>query len=184
MKIISFYTEDPIYSECIKNMHQSLIDVGNDIDVYIAAIKPSDWSSATNYKPLFIQRCLREFKEPVLWVDADAIVRKPLDYFKTLDCDMACHFRRGKELLTGTIYFQPTKNTFDLIDEWLLMIKNNPTKWEQRNLQIALCGKPSVRIEKLHAGYCFIFDIMRKTKEYTGDIYVEHYQKSREAKKN
>jgi hypothetical protein len=92
---------------------------------------------------------------------------------------MACHFRHKKELLTGTIYFQPTKKAFELIDKWIELVEQNSKKWEQRNLQTALAFVKDVRIEKLVGGYTFIYDIMRKTGEYKGDIFVEHFQASR-----
>ena len=186
MKIITFYTDDPIYSKHIKNFHQSLIKINSPYDVYIEAVSCKrllTWSSATNYKPVFIKRCLEKFNESVLWVDADAVFHGGLEIFETITESIACHFRRKRELLTGTLFFNPTDIAFQIIDQWITNINARPGIWEQLNLQKALHNFSPLEIYKLSAGYTFIYDIMRKTNEYTGPIYIEHFQASREKRR-
>lgn len=181
--VIAYHTPDEIYSAEAEKLIESLKAL--NLDYRLRRIKDQgSWGANTNFKPVFIHECLRFFNMPVLYVDVDAVFRKYPDFIDSLNCDFACHIRDGFELLSGTLYFQPTERAFELINSWMRRVDNEPRIWEQIHLHNALrfydLNHPGQEINfvELPATYCQIFDIMRTA----GDPVIEHFQASRRAK--
>lgn len=147
------------------------------------------WEANTRLKPHFIQRCLQKFPEyGILYLDADAGVVKPLNYFNELaqkDIDVAFYYTRGlpnmsHDYLASTLYFNNTPTTNALVQQWIDEQKDGKrTQVDQDSLDSAMlkfAGK--IKVEPLNAGYIKIFD-----KDYDGEVYIEQYQASREQPK-
>lgn len=147
------------------------------------------WEANTRLKPHFIQRCLQKFPEyGILYLDADAGVVKPLNYFNELaqkDIDVAFYYTRGlpnmsHDYLASTLYFNNTPTTNALVQQWIDEQKDGKrTQVDQDSLDSAMlkfAGK--IKVEPLNAGYIKIFD-----KYYDGEVYIEQYQASREQPK-
>lgn len=147
------------------------------------------WEANTRLKPHFIQRCLQKFPEyGILYLDADAGVVKPLNYFNELaqkDIDVAFYYTRGlpnmsHDYLASTLYFNNTPTTNALVQQWIDEQKDGKrTQVDQDSLDSAMlkfAGK--IKVEPLNTGYIKIFD-----KDYDGEVFIEQYQASREQPK-
>ena len=83
--VVSFYT--PKYTECVKRLKRSLKKFGIPHD--IEKIKSNgEWIVNANRKATFIKCKFSIYNEPVVWVDADAVIRKYPDYFDVIEEDI------------------------------------------------------------------------------------------------
>ncbi len=147
------------------------------------------WEANTRLKPAFILRCLEKFPDyGILYLDADAGVVKPLDYFNQLavkDIDVAFYNTRGMagmshDYLASTLYFNNTPTTHALVKQWIAeQVDGKRTQVDQDSLDMAMAKfEGKIHVEPLNAGYIKIFD-----KDYDGEVYIEQYQASREQPK-
>lgn len=180
---IAYYTENTPYEDEVKMLRASLEKFHLPFDIQSIPSLGS-WQENTKYKAIFIQNMLFKYPEyPLVYVDADAVIKSRPLLFSGLTCDIGVHFyddqvRPEKELLTGTIYVAPTENTKKLIQLWRYINQEYPDRWEQKNLAIALQFMPNVAIFSLPAAYCLIFDLMKGQ----GEAVIEHFQASRRFK--
>ena len=140
------------------------------------------WEANTRIKPHFILECLQRFPDKnVLYLDADALVKRPLDYFNNITADVSFYKTKGMvgmshDYLASTMFFRNTHNTTSLVKQWIAeQISGKRTQVDQDSLDMAMDKlSATVTIEPLNPGYIKIFD-----KDYDGDIYIEQYQASR-----
>jgi hypothetical protein len=134
-----------------------------------------DWCANCAMKPAFIRDRMQEhWGRPIVWLDADARVRRHPDLFATLDCDFAAHWRHGAELLSGTMYFGPTAEARSLATVWADEQLRAPGVWDQQVLQRVLDNGFAVRVQRLPAEYTRVFD-----DDKMGSPVIEHLQASR-----
>lgn len=112
--------------------------------------------------------------EPLVWVDADARIRRLPTLFEHLDCDFAAHWKDGTELLSGTMYFGPNDAARDLLEAWRDECAANPSEWDQKCLQRLVDGSRRWRVSTLPAEYTAIFDA-----GMSSEPVIEHMQASR-----
>jgi len=179
--VISYYTKDTGYAVEVKRLRRSLYVHGLEHDV-VGVDSLGSWQANTHYKAAFIRNMLKKYpSRALLFLDADAAVCKYPELFVGMtDIDIAVHFRHGKELLSGTLYFRNTEATRTLVDNWIALNDANPSVWEQKNLATVLEKMDGIRVHRLPPEYCCIFDTMIKE---SGDPVIEHYQASRRLKK-
>jgi len=170
--VISYYTKSTGYEKEVQGLIDSLRRFNLERDIQ-AIDDLGGWQKNTHYKARFIKAMLEKHKRPVLFLDSDAIIHRYPFLFNNLNADMACHFKQGSELLTGTIYFAYSDKAMELINSWIGINSKNPLIWGQRNLQEAIKNWNG-KIEKLPPAYCKIFDKMNVEKPV-----IEHYQASR-----
>ena len=115
--------------------------------------------------------------ESLVWVDADARVRRDPDLFRSLDCDLAAHWRNGVELLSGTLYIGERETAGELLEAWRDECTANPTEWDQRCLARVLDSK-RWRVQTLPAEYTAIFDA-----GMCEHPVIEHLQASRKLRR-
>lgn len=177
--ICCFYTEN--YRDHALSLKQSLDNFC--LNYYFKQVDDAGyWEANTRIKPHFILECLQQFpNKNVLYLDADALVKKPLDYFNHIDADVAFYKTKGMagmshDYLASTMFFKNTENTVNLVKQWIVeQVDGKRTQVDQDSLDAAMEkfeGKLSV--EPLNPGYIKIFD-----KDYEGDVYIEQYQASR-----
>jgi hypothetical protein len=176
MKIVSYYTT--LYQFEAANLRQSLKkfpDIHYDID---ERSESGSWELNTHYKAVYIKEKLIE---PVIWTDADSVLKQYPTLIETIDCDFAAHWFKDKELISATMYWNNTPKAHELIDKWIELNNLNPKLWDQVNLQTALNEIEDIKVIKLPPEYNFIFDLSR---EYYGNLnpVFEHYQASRKYK--
>jgi len=177
--VCCFYTQS--YANHAKALKQTLDDF--KISYYFKEVEDAGyWEANTRIKPHFILDCLQKFPEKsILYLDADARVRKPLDYFNHITADVAFYNTKvmpgmSHDYLASTLFFNNTPATHQLVKQWIVEQQDGKrTQVDQDSLDAAMNKLEStLSIEPLSAGYIKIFD-----KDYQGDIYIEQYQASR-----
>lgn len=199
MVVITFYT--PEY----KQEAQELIKTCEMFDVKIKAYpKPSkgSWVHNCTMKAEVVLQALTEHECGVVWVDADARFKRVPSLFNKLSAyDFGCywipnvwnqkrnmHMRpwgpdRGNEALAGgTMYFNNTPKSIELINDWRKQSENNPTVWEQQSLQKVwdIHDKNGLKTFCFPQTYCRVFDA--PWFEEQKPVVIEHTQASRRLK--
>ncbi len=177
--VCCFFTENYLsHAESLKKSLEAF-----DISYCFKRVEDAGyWEANTRIKPHFIQECLQQFPDKaILYLDADAVVKKPLDYFNHIETDVAFYKTKGMEgmshdYLASTLFFNNNDNTKVLVQHWIdAQVKGKKTQVDQDSLDIAMEQLiDTLSIEPLPAGYIKIFD-----KDYDGEIYIEQYQASR-----
>lgn len=176
---VSYYTLNG-YQEEKKMLVRSLRTFG--LQYEIDQIEDfGSWQANTQYKAQFILDKLDKYTgRPVVFVDVDAEIMRYPEAFCDLDkqADIACHWRNGRELLSGTMFVANSNATRTLLNSWVDLNQINKFTWEQKNLQQLLDNSLDINMMRLGPEYCFIFDTMQK--ENPGiDPVIEHFQASR-----
>ena len=177
--IVSYFTEN--YRKEADKLIKSL--KRNEISYVVKELSDQGgWDKNTHYKPIFLLEMMQLGFPYVVWTDADSEVIKPPTLFDTLDCDVAFHRFQGTELLSGTVFLNNTPKTIELLNKWIEVNNQNPTVFDQKNLDTALSLVPDLTIGELPPEYCFIYDL--SFLEY-GDLkpVFMHWQASRKLKK-
>ena len=128
-----------------------------------------------------MQAIRERFTGQILYLDVDAFVHSdPWPYLETLRGDLAVHYRRGKELLSGTILLNDTSGCRLALAAWADLCRTR-RMWDQRLLAQALARlEGRVAVDRLPPEFTFIFDSMRR--EHHGLVpVIEHLQASRNA---
>lgn len=177
--IISYCTKGPYEKEAEK-LRESLDKLKLPYHIQIIDSLGS-WQKNCLYKPIFIKQMLAEHKKPVLYLDADAVVRRIPLWEEFNNVDFAVHYFRGEQLASGTLFFNNTLAALNLLDAWIEQNKIKPQELDQANLQETVerpGWKNRIKIRYLPAEYCKIFDL---TKNVDNPI-IEHFQSSRRLK--
>jgi len=176
MKIISYYTT--LYQFEAQNLIKTLKKFPQIEYMVEERSESGSWELNTHYKAVYIKEKLTE---PVIWTDADSVLKQYPTLIETIDCDFAAHWFKDKELISATMYWNNTPKAHELLDKWIELNKLNSKLWDQVNLQNALTEIEDIKVIKLPPEYNFIFDLSR---EYYGNLnpVFEHYQASRKYK--
>ena len=182
--IVGFYTEKTPYEK----EAQELIANAQSFNLVPLVHKvPSrgNWEANCQIKAEVLAQTADQLSVPFLYVDVDARFAKyPVlfDYQLHKDYDIGLHFFRGSELLSGTIWINPTIETKGTLEEWRLSNLERPKEWDQRNLQHIINKSPKLRILRLPCEYAFIHDLSER--HYGAcDPVIVHYQASRKYKR-
>lgn len=201
MKIISYFTKNtPYETEINKKLLPSLKQF--NLDYEIKGFKDrGSWASNTAIKSQFILECLLKYKEPIIFLDADAIILKYPKLFFELenkDLDLAYHhfywkkFWRNQDdpneipqLLSGTMMFWPNEKVINLVKKWVDNVQLNVQQWEQKTLELLVYSRNDLKIYNLPISYCTILkqgksipSIIKKE-----DVFILHTQASRKLKR-
>lgn len=177
--VCCFYTDS--YRHHALSLKQSLDNFG--LNYYFRQVEDAGyWEANTRIKPHFVLECLQRFPEKdVLYLDADAIVKKPLDYFNHINADVAFYKTKGMpgmshDYLASTMFFKNTTPTINLVKQWIEeQVDGKRTQVDQDSLDEAMKKlENTLTIEPLNPGYIKIFD-----KDYEGEVFIEQFQASR-----
>lgn len=177
--VCCFYTKS--YYNHAMRLKQSL-DAFN-IGYYFSEVEDAGyWEANTRLKPHFVLECLQRFpNKDMLYLDADAVVKQPINYFCGITSDVAFYKTKGMpgmshDYLASTMFFKNTAATHALVEQWIAeQLDGKTTQVDQDSLdQAMLKFENKLSIEPLPAGYIKIFD-----KNYEGEVYIEQYQASR-----
>lgn len=175
-KVISYYTKNTSYQDCAMELKSSLDTIGYDNYLIHGVDSAGDWEVNCSLKPEFILNTLKETKGPVLWVDADAKVKRaPLIPHYV---DFGVHLYDDWEFASGTLFFNYTENAIELLKNWTFLSKIKPLIWDQMLLDQAWCevstSSPLITCW-LPNSYTYIFD----QKNCISAPHIIHYQESR-----
>jgi hypothetical protein len=179
--VVSFYTKDNGYDREAAKLIESLKAFG--VDYYVEAIDSlGNWMTNAHHTHGFIRKALDLYPErPVVWTDADSVLRRYPGLFDTLDCDFAAHvhnwIRWGKtELLCGTMYFANNTATRGFLEDCARMNLQFPNRRGAFNVaETFKVWKDRLRFQELPPEYCKIYDLMSNVP----DPVFEHFQASR-----
>jgi hypothetical protein len=181
---INYYTPGRGYEPHAERLIESLHGLGCVYDQEVLE-DPGSWIKAQAFKPFFIRRKLQQhFPHPIIWVDADAIIRQqPTLFYQWADegngPDIGVHYKEGEECLSGTVWLKQSQRTRNLLARWAELQQRHPEEWDQRLLEQAITEDKRLAVERLPATYCQIFDSMKDA----GEPVIEHFQHSRQVKK-
>jgi hypothetical protein len=154
------------------------------------------WEINCAFKPFFILGKLKEYKRPVLWIDADGVfVQKP-SAITAFNADLAarinddCPDLHPSKVISSTIFVNNTPKGMNLMRHWAqesqrMLNQENRTEefWDQIALRNILASNTDKAvISPLPLAYAKIFDHPKDLKDPTPSI-IEHYQASRRYKK-
>lgn len=181
---VSYYTNNG-YQEEVKKLRDDIwqFSLRNDVNLLNDS---GDWNKNCHQKPVFLKSMLKKYpRNSIVWLDADARIRRYPVLFNKLKCDLGIHYRKKKrhnieveELLSGTIYLANNHRTDQLMDLWIEENRNHPLEWDQRNLARAI-KRWNGKVEKIPSSYCQIFDSMA----HEGKPVIEHFQASRKLRR-
>lgn len=211
MIFVACYTLDTAYEAEAKKLRASLEHHGlrHDIQGYESR---GSWMANVHYIPIFCREMLRKHPgESIVYLDADCIVQRfPVLLFDldqaegvdfavyhlarpqppTMKRDPKNRYRQievphppWRELLDGTMYFRNTRESRDLVDQWIAQDEREPNKFEQKVLEEML-PSADIKWSSLPAEYCFIFDNDIQKGEAKEEPVIVHYQASRRLRKN
>lgn len=178
---VSFYTED--YTQHAKQLMSSLETFHYEYEV-VAVDDKGRWQLNCCEKPKFIWNQMAEHPDRgIIWLDADCkVIQEPKILTSTTNDFAACEYvwpsGKAKEVLSGTLLFNPTKNARILLDRWIEQVDEFPDRWDQKSLQAAIEQVPDLKWTKLPVDYAYI--ATRHEREFPNvSPVIFHYQRSR-----
>lgn len=119
---VSYYSDIPpntFYSDSAKKLKEKIQELGGRIHIEQL---PNLGSYAMNClrKPKYILECLNKFQEPVIWIDADSLIRSLPTEMDKLDVDIACVEKSNGCPESALIYFNNTEGSRSFINSWLV----------------------------------------------------------------
>lgn len=169
--IIGYYTINTPYEKEKDKLIESLKKF--NYEFYIKGINNlGDWNLNTKYKAKFILECLLKYpNKKLLYLDVDAIVLKPLDFFVNFSADISMRVEdwkwRKNEYLSGTIYLESNQKTIDIVNEWIDLNEktiHDSKQLEQWNLGIIIDKYKDTNkliFKNLPPEYTYIFDLTK-----------------------
>lgn len=192
--IVSFFTDEEPYRECASRLNQSLLQHG--LSGRICVLPPfKAWEHACAHKATFLRRVYEVSECPLVWIDADAVVRERPILFDALiedGIDLAVHrpvkgrdpwWNDSSPVISGTIFMGRTNPnaTLAALTLWERYCDDQPDVWDQIHLARAIEAMipQGVQFASLPASYMRIFD----NRKMPSARVIEHFQASRQSTK-
>lgn len=174
--ICAYYTDN--YRKEIETLKESLEKFG--IYYYIKRFESRGyWEANTRIKPEFLLDCLDRFTgKPIVYLDADAVVRMPLSLFETIEADIGVfHSPTAKgfshRYLTGTLYLANNQKIRHFVKDWIDFQKGALLGVDQDSFEQAMAKNSELIVVDLPESYVKIFDRVGV------EAVIEHFQASR-----
>lgn len=131
-KIISFYTAD--YADEVAILKASLEKFNLPHDIELVSNK-GNWKENAFYKIPFIIKKLKQYKHPLVWLDADAeVLQYPIEFDNLEGILMAGIYSplNPPEYVSNTIYLTPSEDVFQFLTEVQNFIKAVPNAYDRK----------------------------------------------------
>jgi len=179
--VVSFYTLNSGYEvEIQEKLIPSLKRLNVPYDV-VGLNSQGSWNLNIYQKAYVIRDMLIKHESmDIVWLDSDAVLCRNPDEFESMDEDFGCHFRFGRKLSSGTMFFRNNGRIVSLVNDWVEAIEGHPeygVVTEQAILKDVLERRVDVSVCRLPLEYSMIFDAVQ-----VEDPVVTHYQASRRFK--
>jgi hypothetical protein len=179
--VVSYFTRHTRSEELASQLRESCEALG--VRHHITALAPTQ-SREVNCAAK-AQVCLdawRTLGTSILWIDADAVMRKRPDMLVGPRCDFAIHKWKGWRFASGTVFFAQTPLAGLLLERWAERCRRDPRVLDQVHLDLA--WEEVIAAHPLHTmwlprAYCQIFDTPLEGED---NIVVEHFQATRECR--
>lgn len=172
-----FYTKDTPYEREAIECEKTLRAFNLNYRIWPVDSRGS-WELNTQIKASVVKDALDSTTGPVVYVDADSRVESYPILLDQIECDIAFHYFRGVELLSGTLYLGNTKRCKQLVDEWIERNNRFPGEWDQRVLQAIISKNKDIDWLVLPETYVYI-DGLATTRSLP---IIRHTQASRRLK--
>ena len=184
--VVSFYTENTPYKAEAMQMKKSALAVGfSDVNLFKVSNRGT-WGRNCQQKVEILLKACDIIQEPFVYVDADARFIRPPYLFRghLINCfDLALHYFKQDELLSGTIWINPTDRTRHILNVWQRLCVERPGVWDQRLLaEVLEDNADHVDVFKLPPEYTWIFDLSPLYYGENLEPCIVHYQASRKYK--
>lgn len=175
----AFYT--PNYLEQITSLKRSLEAQGIS-HFFKRYERAATWEATTRLKPVFVDHCLGRFPDKdILYLDADAVVRKPLTFFEGLQSDISLLFHPTKvgrthylRISAGTVFVRNTEGGRRFATLWKDAERHcHALTVDEDMVYMAFADMAGVSIAVLPPTYYKIFD------KPGSEPVIEHFQASR-----
>lgn len=182
ISVVGFYTKNTPYEEEAVTMEASARGVGIEEVILYPMNSKGSWVKNCSLKPEVLLRACDDIKKPFLYVDVDARFQK---YPSMLDFNwnhygIGAHYFRDVELLSGTLWINPTPDVIRLLTLWQEACSVGDSKWDQKILQDIITNSYGIKqILRLPPEYTFIFDLSKKIYGPNVDPVITHHQASR-----
>lgn len=180
IKFVSYYTNNGIYPELIKDLEKSLVKYS--LNYSIKKLEDTgSWVKNCGMKAQFMKQVLLEGQsnDCLVWIDSDAQIVKYPDLLLLGEQEFMIRGEpggrskvpAGRERIhlpnnwpngvapcwfnSGTMFMRVCENNIKLCDRWLELQQQNPTHWDQWTLQQAWCDIQP-KTEFLPQSYCQI----------------------------
>ena len=144
--------------------------------------KQPTWEEGTRLKPVFLSYCLEKFPDnDILYLDADAVVRKPLEFFDQVTADVSFlltpkrkHNRNYLRLTAATVLIRKTPGGRRFVETWKTAGSGAAKLMHDEDLLHRIFPKlAGISVALLPTSYSKIFD------ESGEDTAIEQFQASR-----
>lgn len=193
--VISFYTANTPYQKEVENLKASCKQHGIILDAE-AVESFGTWELNCAYKPFFILKKLNEYKQPLLWVDADGVFNSPPEWITAFDADIAVRINQElpsshpSKVISSTIFVKYNPQTIECLNAWtkesarlLLDPYRKEEFWDQISLRNVILAKEcKAKVASMPVAYTKIFDHPEDCLLVEKPV-IEHYQASRRFKK-
>lgn len=132
--VAAFYTIDTPYEQEIENLIASL-ELFNLSYVIKGYKSRGNWTKNCAIKPEFVWEMIQEYPQNIVYVDADAVIKKYPIIFNGFDGDIGVRYISKQELVSGTLFFRNTVDVQFLIKKWVKHQKQHSNIWDQKVLQ-------------------------------------------------
>lgn len=176
---VSMFTIGTPYEEEIKILQKSLDKFNLFYELY--GLKSlGSWEKNTQMKPQVIRAAMDKHNRDVVWLDADAVVNRPPEFFETIDGDISYYtIKQWNEMLTGTLYFRNTDRVKHFLEQWKQLNDSNNKPDAVNFQQLMLQARKELVVEDLPGDYIKIFD---NPHIQSDDPVITHNQASRRFK--
>lgn len=182
--VISFFTSGTGYEDEAARLRSSLEQLGMEAE--IVGVPPlGTWERNCAYKARFIRDTYFRLDRPVLWLDADAVVRAHPLLLSGAEPDFAVSRCDGWQFNSASVYFNRTGLSQLLLETWVRHCDARPDIWDQIHLDRAweeVTARHPLYTMWLPQPYAKIFDRSWESDMEAGPIVVEQFQASRRLK--
>lgn len=165
-EVISFYSDidgKTYYSDHAKRLIKQLDDLGISYDIREKESLGSYQKNCLS-KPQFIYQLLIQKQKPLIWLDVDSDVRKPLNVFDVFngntDIAVACSTNKLHAAKASPIYFGFNSVALEFLQHWSFMARQMAKngQWFDHEALIGILHsfyqKEGVRMKFIGPEYC------------------------------
>lgn len=154
--VITPYSSDPTSLRQIRQ----LLDALDHLAMVAEAIPLADLRDSDRQQPRLIRDAMLRWEgQPINWIGPGAQIRKKPLLFSGIECcDLAFHLRDGHVVDPRTMYFGGGAASWQLVEQWLRLVRDEPTALPYQLLEQILAdqlkpGGRSLQLENLPATY-------------------------------
>jgi hypothetical protein len=182
--IVSYFTTNTPYEDEARELVQTCDALGLEHRV-VGVPARGTWEGNCAMKAGFVLEMWESLRRPVLWVDADARVRRAPELLRGMSADLGVYKAARWQFASGTVFVNVTELGRELLRVWKRRCEEQPRVYDQVHLDRAweeVSTRAPLETVWLPQAYTRIFD---KPEELDGGgaAVIEHFQASRRLKK-